>query len=106
MRYELYGDLTLRGKRLRLSEDRYYALLTVHWRTVLATCATLYFGASLLFSAIVACDPASGGGVSALGAADTQGHFGDAWFFAVQTFSTVGYGSLAPATAATRAAAA
>ena len=92
------GDLTLQGKRLRLAEDRFYHLITVQWRTVLAACAALYFGAILLFSAFVFFDTASNGGVSALGTADTQGRFGDAWFFAVQTFSTVGFGSLAPVT--------
>jgi inward rectifier potassium channel len=89
------GTQRLHGVKMKLSDDRYYNLITARWSTLMLGCAVLYFGVTLIFAVVVY---SSSGGLSELGAADTQGRFGDAWFFSMQTLSTIGFGSLSPAT--------
>ena len=89
----------LHGVKYSVSDDRYYSLITARWSTVIFAMAALYFGTALIFALLVYADMP--GGISALGDADAQGYFGDAWFFSIQALSTIGYGSLSPNSDAT-----
>ncbi len=77
------------GGEQRLAHDLYHALLQSSWKRLLATIASVYIGINALFAgAYVA------GGDCVSGA--QPGSFSDAFFFSVQTFSTIGYGTMAP----------
>ena len=91
----------LHGVRVKIAEDRYYNLITARWGSLMLACAVLYFGMTLVFAVAVYYDSDAEGGVSQLGAADTMGRFGDAWFFSMQALSTIGFGSLSPRTSDT-----
>ena len=92
------GAKSVIGAGYSVDADRYYSLITARWSTVIIVMAALYFGTALIFAVLVHVDPSPSGGVSDLGTADSQGRFGDAFFFSVQALSTIGYGSLSPET--------
>jgi inward rectifier potassium channel len=78
--------LGLRAQPLR---DVYLWLLTSSWRRFFALVLAAYLGANAVFAV----------GYLALGdaiEAARPGHFGDAFFFSVQTMATIGYGKMAP----------
>src|SRR5262249_50726363 len=77
-----------------------HALLTTSWPRFLGTVALTYLGINALFGALFhACGP------EALAFADNRGTVGplDAFDFSVQTFATIGYGHIEPASGAANA---
>jgi inward rectifier potassium channel len=80
-----------RGQAFRLGGDAYFALLTTpFWRFCLAV-AVFVLAINSLFARVYMLDP---GGVTTA----RPGSFEDAFFFSVQTFATIGYGTMAPQT--------
>ena len=83
-----------RGLRLGSSLSLYHLLLTTSWPRFMAIVAGSYLLVNALFAAAyLLCGP------GALVGAGEPG-FGRAFFFSVETFSTIGYGSVVPAGAA------
>jgi inward rectifier potassium channel len=82
------------GIREYSSINLYHWLLTMNWRIFMTITVVIFFGLNVLFAvAYMLC------GSSAL--ADTSiepmnNHFFRAFFFSVQTFATIGYGTLHP----------
>jgi inward rectifier potassium channel len=74
----------------------YHFLLTIDWPAFLTVLAVLYLSINTVFALVyLLCGPA------ALGEADAAfrpGSFLQAFFFSVQTFATIGYGSIVPIT--------
>ena len=73
------------------ARDGYHAMLTVGWPVLSAALGLLYILCNLLFAALYLLQPGSIANAA-------PGSFADAFFFSVQTMSTIGYGVLAPAT--------
>lgn len=71
--------------------DLYHFLLVASWRRLLLIIATTYACVNATFAGLYLA-----GGDCVAGAA--PGSFSDAFFFSVQTFSTIGYGTMAPKT--------
>ncbi|MHC4821889.1 MAG: ion channel [Planctomycetota bacterium] len=81
---EREGQVVARLKNL------YQCLITMTWPRFVGSVAALYLAINALFAAAyLACGQGAVTGVET---------FGDAFFFTVQTLSTVGYGAFAPAT--------
>ena len=80
------------GARHRVSDDLYHFLLGAPWGRVLLVVASVYLGINALFAGLYLL-----GGDTIAGA--RPGSFADAFFFSIQTFSTIGYGVMAPRTA-------
>jgi inward rectifier potassium channel len=85
------GDvLRINGKR-GYTDDLYHFLLQAPWSRVLLLVATTYLAVNSIFACLYL---AGGDCVSGM----RPGSFSDAFFFSVQTFSTIGYGVMAPKT--------
>jgi inward rectifier potassium channel len=72
----------------------YHLLLTISWPGFLALVALSYLALNLFFAALFAAagpDALGGPGAHMLG-----GRFGQAFFFSIQTFATIGYGQIGP----------
>ena len=72
----------------------YHLLLTTSWTGFLTATAVTYVLVNLIFAvAYIACGTGAlvGTGLTAMG-----GRFGQAFFFSVETFATIGYGQIAP----------
>jgi inward rectifier potassium channel len=72
----------------------YHLLLTISWTGFLGFVSATYFAINLAFAlAYLACGPDAlvGSGLGTMG-----GRFGQAFFFSVETFATIGYGQIAP----------
>lgn len=72
----------------------YHSLLVMGWGEFLLYCVGFYLAINLLFAALYAL----GGPGALLDAAETvrSGVFARAFFFSVETFATIGYGSIVP----------
>ncbi len=76
----------------------YHALLTMTWPRFLGIVTLVYVGMNALFAALyVLCGPGALGGVSD---GKLGGRFLQAFFFSVETFATIGYGNIYPASVA------
>lgn len=80
-----------RGQRKRPFEDIYHFLLIRPWSVFLVIAGSFYIAACFLFALLYL---AQDGAITNARAGSLE----DAFFFSVQTMSTIGYGSLAPAT--------
>ena len=76
------------GRRIFASDDLYHFLLTISWTRFFVSAAIVYLLVNLLFACAYAIRPGSVSGATS---------FGDVFFFSVQTMSTIGYGTMAPA---------
>jgi inward rectifier potassium channel len=79
------------GLRTNWRDDFYHTALTVSWPRFLGLAALAYLLANSFFALLYLAQP---GAI----ANARPGSFLDAFFFSVQTFGTIGYGVLAPAT--------
>ena len=79
------------GLRTGLTRDLYHRALTLRWRGFLLLVTTIYLAANVAFAALYMAQ--TGSIVNA-----RPGSFLDAFFFSVETFGTIGYGVLSPAT--------
>ena len=79
------------GLRTSWWHDVYHEMNTISWGRFLLLAVVIYLLANVLFAALYLLQP---------GSIDQArpGNFGDAFFFSVQTMSTIGYGKLTPAT--------
>lgn len=83
------------GLRFWRSLSLYNALLTMGWPRFLLALAATYVAANAIFAAAyLACGPAALSG--ALPAGGAAGPPLRAFFFSIETFSTIGYGTIAP----------
>ena len=79
------------GLRDRWLGDLYHHLLTLPWWAFLLGLAAVYLGLNILFAVLYLL------GDAAIANA-RPGAFSDAFFFSVETISTIGYGQMSPAT--------
>ena len=82
--------IVARGRRASPHEDVYHFLLVRPWWVFLSLGAALYLGLCLVFALLYLMVPGSITGTR-------PDSFEDAFYFSVQTMSTIGYGGLAPA---------
>ena len=71
--------------------DLYHRTLRMGWCSFLGAVLVLYIAANLLFALVYMLEPEGIGNAR-------PGSFWDAFFFSVETFATIGYGQLYPAT--------
>ncbi|MFT3766668.1 MAG: ion channel [Minicystis sp.] len=85
------ADVVRVGVRRAYLADLYHFLLATTWRRLMLIIASVYTAINGTFALLYLA-----GGDCLTGAA--PGSFSDAFFFSVQTFSTIGYGVMAPKT--------
>lgn len=85
------GDVVRKGAPSELRRDLYAYFMDGSWKRYFGVLAFLYVIANVFFAALYAVQPGCIDGAA-------PESFGDAFFFSVQTLSTVGYGALSPAT--------
>lgn len=94
-RQDLYShgrfNYQLTGVRTTPFSDLYFFLISAPWWWLVGAAFAGYLGVNLLFAFLYWLDSNAVTGMSNLS-------FADAFFFSVQTFSTIGYGSLTPFT--------
>ncbi len=83
------GDFVRRGVPSEVSKDFYYYFLEGSWTRLFASFGTVYLVMNLFFAAVYLLDPGSISG--------SRDSFADAFFFSVQTMSTIGFGGMTPA---------
>jgi inward rectifier potassium channel len=71
--------------------DLYHRILTIGWPSFLSLGAVVYIATNLVFALLYLLQPGAIANARA-------GAFSDAFFFSVQTISTIGYGQMVPAT--------
>ena len=79
------------GLRRPLLGDLYHRTLRMGWCSFLGAVLLLYVAANLVFALLYMLEPEGVGNAR-------PGSFWDAFFFSVETFATIGYGQLYPAT--------
>ena len=77
------------GREKGLWTDFYLAVLSAPWWAYLSSMAAFYIGINMIFAGLYLLDP---NGLSNA----RPGSFWDVFFFSVQTFTTLGYGQIAP----------
>ncbi|GAJ28066.1 ion channel [Acidomonas methanolica] len=83
------GDVQRIGLADSIWTDIYHHLLTMSWPGFMLWSVALYFVVNFIFTLLYAATGATVGGVR-------PHRLDDLFFFSVQTFSTVGYGAMAP----------
>jgi len=86
------GEAIRKGAPAELRRDLYFFFLEGSWTRLLMSLVFVYVILNVLFAGLYMLEPGSISGTS------TDG-FAHAFFFSVQTMSTIGYGGLTPATA-------
>ena len=79
------------ARRFDLS-DPYHFALTIHWPVFVLSIFSVYAVITTVFAGLYTLQPGSLTNAR-------PGHFGDAFFFSIETLATVGYGEMYPATA-------
>ena len=90
------GSFNVRRSGLRFLESLapYHQALSMSWTRFFSLVALCYLALNLLFAlAYVACGPDA---LTGPGSAMLGGPFGQAFFFSIQTFATIGYGQIGP----------
>jgi inward rectifier potassium channel len=82
-------DILVVGNDAGGLRDFYHGLLTIHWWTFFFLLVAVYLGANFAFAVAYWLDP---GGLEGA----HRGSFADAFFFSVETLSTIGYGGMTP----------
>ena len=77
-----------RGRTSAPLDDLYHSLLSVPWWQFFSTSAVVYLVVNFVFACFYALRPGCVSGAHS---------FGDLFFFSVQTMSTIGYGTMGPA---------
>jgi inward rectifier potassium channel len=77
------------GARRGYVDDAYHFMMVASWSRLLLSIAAVYLSINVIFGLLFLA-----GGDCLTGA--RPGSFADAFFFSVQTFSTIGYGAMAP----------
>ncbi len=72
--------------------DPYHFALTIHWPVFVLSIFSIYAVITTAFAGLYTLQPGSLANAR-------PGHFGDAFFFSIETLATVGYGEMYPATA-------
>ena len=72
--------------------DPYHFALTIHWPVFVLSIFSVYAVITTVFAGLYTLQPGSLTNAR-------PGHFGDAFFFSIETLATVGYGEMYPATA-------
>lgn len=83
-------DVVRIGLKSYLLGDLYHLLRRVTWPRLFAAMAGLWLVTNVVFAGLFLLEPGCIAGAR-------PGHFGDAFFFSVQTLSTIGYGAMSPA---------
>jgi inward rectifier potassium channel len=87
-------NVARRGLGFLESFAPYHLLLTIPWVGFLVVVSAIYLVLNLVFAlAYLACGPDA---LVGAGAAMLGGRFGQAFFFSIQTFATIGYGQIGP----------
>lgn len=86
-----FAGVVTRGQERRLHEDFYHSVLTWKWWQFFAFVACAFLGINLVFAFLYTLEP---GAI----ANARDGSLEDAFYFSVQTFATIGYGGMMPAT--------
>ncbi len=79
-----------KGTPSELRRDLYFYFIEGSWARVFVSVGLVFLVANVFFAGLYTLEPES--------IASAKGNFGDAFFFSVQTMSTIGYGALSPQT--------
>jgi inward rectifier potassium channel len=85
------GDAVRKGAPSELKRDFYFFFMEGPWSRLVVSLVFMYVAINTAFAGLYLLEP------GAIGGAHSRS-FADAFFFSVQTFSTIGYGVLTPAT--------
>ena len=85
------GDAVRKGAPSELRRDFYFFFMEGPWSRLVVTLMFIYLTINATFAGLYLLEPGAIGGAHARS-------FADAFYFSVQTFSTIGYGVLTPAT--------
>jgi inward rectifier potassium channel len=91
VRVPRYGEPVRKGTPSELRKDFYAFFMAGPWSRLVLSLAFLYVAANAFFAGLYLLEPGSIGNAR-------PDSFADAFYFSVQTFSTIGYGALTPAT--------
>lgn len=80
-----------RGQQVSFFEDVYHNVLAMLWWRFFAYVAAAWLGINAMFAVFYAASPGCVAGAR-------PGDLEDAFYFSVQTFATIGYGAMSPAT--------